>query len=197
VALLGTVSAKDTGPVVLAEALSDGWCFAAPRSGAHVSVAFYTDRPARGGRAEQAAALAAALAKSRLISRHVDLSSLCYDMAVSAVSAFAEPATGPSWLAVGDAAFAADPLSSSGLAFAAASAIEAARAAETGYHDAYEHFVAQRVAQFRIQRQIVYSTAAQRFRSPFWDAHASLATSPRARSRPTVNRTQDRSDPAV
>lgn len=197
VALLGKTIAKDAESLVLAEALSDGWCFAAPSAGAYISVAFYTDPPARGGRTEQAGVLAAALAKSRLIGRHADLSSLRYEAAAPAVSAYAEPAAGPGWLAVGGAALTADPLSSSGLAFAAASAIEAARASETGNFDAYERFVSQRVARFRIERQGVYARAARRFGTPFWAAHASLAARSRTRKGPGTDRSEDRSAPAV
>lgn len=184
IALLGSADSLSCGAAVLVEALEDGWCFAAPGRGGRASIGFYTDRVGRGGRALQVSKLTLSLRSSQHLCRHVDPTSICFSATVLASSSYVEPVVGRGWLAVGDAAFASDPLSSSGLTFAAESAVTAARFAAASNLAAYERFVAWRVARFRIERQRVYAAAAHRFHAPFWAAQAALTALPLQTGRP-------------
>lgn len=174
IALLGTAGVRSRDATVFVEAVADGWCFAAPGRGDQTSVGFYTNRVQPGGCPAQATKLTEELRQSRHIGRRIDPISVRFDATVLASSSYLEPVAGRDWLAMGDAAFASDPLSGSGLTFAADSALAAARLAVSGDRAAYEHFVARRVARFRIDRQRIYAAAASRFDSTFWRVQAAL-----------------------
>jgi flavin-dependent dehydrogenase len=101
----------------LIEAVADGWWYTAPLPGQGVVAAFLTDpdlAPAPGGRTAEAwiRRLAAAPRTAARLSGH-DLRGPLRTL--SASSARTLPVTGDGWLAVGDAAFAFDPLSGDGV----------------------------------------------------------------------------------
>ncbi|MGW0788609.1 NAD(P)/FAD-dependent oxidoreductase [Streptomyces sp. NPDC002911] len=92
---------------------------------------------------------------------------------LAAGSACADPAAGPGWAAVGDAATATDPLAARGIVtalatgLAAARAVLADRAGETGALDAYARRIAVVHAEY-LQAQAAQYRREQRWDTPFW-----------------------------
>jgi flavin-dependent dehydrogenase len=101
------------------EADDDGWWYTAPLPNGSRVVAYHTDsdRPSLRQFAGSEGFMAA-LRRTRMIAREVELdgaSMVQAPRAVPAHSSSAEPPIGDGWLAVGDAALSLDPLSSQGL----------------------------------------------------------------------------------
>ena len=92
----------------------------------------------------------------------------------AAHSGWAEAASGPGWLAVGDAALACDPLSSQGLLNAlysglmAASALRRALAGDTDALKDYQRIIAQVVDAYRAHLAAWYSLESRWPDLPFW-----------------------------
>ncbi|MFF3497953.1 NAD(P)/FAD-dependent oxidoreductase [Streptomyces sp. NPDC003247] len=92
---------------------------------------------------------------------------------LAAGSACARPAAGPGWAAVGDAATATDPLAARGIVTAlatgsaAARAILADRAGETGALDAYARRIAAVHAEY-LNARVAQYRREQRWDTPFW-----------------------------
>ena len=103
------------------EAARDGWWYASPALDGRHLIAFFTDAdiiPAR----DRVSWWREMLTATRLISRRVprfDSPPALHTFCASTAST--EPAAGGSWMAIGDAALAFDPLSSTGTTFALAS----------------------------------------------------------------------------
>ncbi|WP_437573450.1 NAD(P)/FAD-dependent oxidoreductase [Sorangium sp. So ce887] len=112
------------------EAVESGWLYSAPLAGDRLVVTLFadTDALAAGGAAALAGAL---LAQSTHTAARIAPFSPAGEWHVRpACSEASDPIAGPGWLAVGDAATARDPLSSSGIAHALEDAIDAAAAIE-------------------------------------------------------------------
>ncbi|MEV4050222.1 tryptophan 7-halogenase [Amycolatopsis sp. NPDC049688] len=147
------------------EAVPDGWWYASPLPEGRRLLARFAD-----ARFSAAAGLAtgpgwsaalSATAKTRELAVGTPIGPL---RVVSAASHSLAPASGPGWIAVGDAALAVDPLSSGGAAFALESGSRAA--AEPG--EAYRTFVRSAAAGYRAVRSEVYGWEARFAGNAFW-----------------------------
>jgi flavin-dependent dehydrogenase len=187
-------------PELLLESAEQGWWYAVPQPGGALLVALLTDAdlavPA-GPRAELPARFADALSRTVHIQALVDgTAAIAAPRLVRADSGFLLSDRGERFRAVGDAAFACDPLAGDGVARALRSGLEAARdldAALDGRADAPEAAAAAKVLRFEayLDRRASYYAAEPRFsealfwsrrRAPRW-ADAPLVLHPLQRLR--------------
>lgn len=91
-----------------------------------------------------------------------------------------EPAVGDDWIAVGDAAFAVDPLSSGGVAFALRSAEAAADVLLGGDRSAYQKLIADEASEYRRLQAEIYGWEHRFADAAFWSARRLLADQPLA-----------------
>lgn len=170
-AVFTTSGRRTPRPVTLIEAEERGWWYMSVLADASVVVNFYTDadlpgfatsdleRNARGTKAIGAF-----------------LSDYGYDLCrpgkrITTNSAWAAPAIGAGWVAIGDASAAFDPLSSHGMTTALWSAIEAADAfvaRDRARMQAYAESVAKGVQDYLTARSSVYAREARWVNQPFW-----------------------------
>jgi flavin-dependent dehydrogenase len=162
-----------------------GWWYTAPLPRGRRVVAFHTDADLP---------IAKGLVGSAAIMNHArgqpDLAAVLDDVGFrpegaggycAAHSSWIEAASGPGWLAVGDAALACDPLSSQGLFNALYSALMAARAlrrASAGDTDAltnYQRIIARVVDAYRDHLRAWYSLESRWPTLPFWARRRGLA----------------------
>lgn len=91
-------------------------------------------------------------------------------------------AGGPGWLAVGDAAFASDPLSSQGMFFALYSGLRAAeimlKHSPIDCLTAYQRCIDRVFEASQRQRQYFYKTELRFFHNPYWEAMRNIETTP-------------------
>jgi flavin-dependent dehydrogenase len=107
-------------------AAPDGWWYAAPLADGTVAAAWMTDPDLLPPRRRSGEGWVRHFASSSQLSFPVEDAQLVALQVVPARSQLLEPSAGPGWLAVGDAATALDPLSSSGIAKALDDALTAA-----------------------------------------------------------------------
>ncbi len=81
-----------------------------------------------------------------------------------------EPPVGDDWIAVGDAAFAVDPLSSGGVDFALRSAMAAADVLLGGDRAAYQRQIADEASEYRRLRAEIYGWEHRFADAAFWSA---------------------------
>jgi flavin-dependent dehydrogenase len=171
----------DVEPFMLVEATESGWWYTAPTPDNELVALLVTDasldaaESARSDRWEReivrARSTQARVGPSRSIGRpHVSL----------AAPAVTEWDTSQSWLPVGDAAVAFDPISGDGLCFALRSALEAAwvldarragsrnalAAYRNGVQDVYEHHLKRRAVLYRAEPRWPSSPFWSRWRTP-------------------------------
>lgn len=172
----------------LIEAASDGWWYASPLPDQRRIIALFTDahevvrsRLATVGgwtdalaRTEHVGDLACGLPCGKI------------RMTTSASHELAPP-VGYDWIAVGDAAFAVDPLSSGGVAFALRSAAAAADVLLGGDRSAYQKQIADEASEYRRLRAEIYDWEHRFADSAFWRARRLSAGQPFA-SRPATSR---------
>lgn len=173
----------------LVEAEAGGWWYSAPLPAGRGVVAFFTDAELAPG-ARSAAAFRRRLAKAPATSARclgaARAGRLVLEAAPRVVSANTSRLTvvaGDSWLAVGDAATAFDPLSSQGLESALSSALHAARAirrrldGDSGALHSYAAHVCQTWRRYVYERARVYEQETRWPDAPFWrrrQAHRAL-----------------------
>ncbi|MGK3962657.1 NAD(P)/FAD-dependent oxidoreductase [Sorangium sp. So ce118] len=178
------------------EAVEGGWLYSAPLAGDRLVVTLFADADAlaAGGPAALAGAL---LAQSTHTAARIAPFSPAREWHVRpACSEVSDPIAGPGWLAVGDAATARDPLSSSGIAHALEDAIDAAAAVEAhlgGDLQSFSRYAAARRRAFDdyLSMRTRYYRLERRFPgSPFWrrrwwssPEEAPVSLDPRARLR--------------
>jgi flavin-dependent dehydrogenase len=161
------------GPMI--EAVRDGWWYAARLPGGEELAVFMTD----GDLLQRAGdptdfALGCLAAAPHTRQRVQDLSMRSRATVWPAASQCLVRAAGAGWLAVGDAALARDPLSSSGIDFALASAELACAtlvAAQSGEEDALARYAAAIVRDFdayRALRAQFYALERRWHDAPFW-----------------------------
>jgi flavin-dependent dehydrogenase len=155
----------------LLEAVPDGWWYASPLPGGRRLVACFTDA-GQAARLAAAAGWAAALACTEQVREQASGRPVGPVRMVSAASQHLRPCAGPSWLAVGDAAMAVDPLSSGGVTFALRSAAEAAKALLGGSATGYVAFVDAAAEEYRELRAEIYGWEGRFMASPFWRARS-------------------------
>lgn len=159
---------------VWVEAAEDGWWYSAVLPDASLMLVWLTDADALAGRTPaqvwHAALVGAPHTQERL--RGHALPSRIHVR--SARSAHLRPASGPGWLAVGDAAASWDPLSSSGLARALAGGEHAAAIIDAharGHADAlaeHDHAVERELARYLTTRTRYYRLETRWPHAPFW-----------------------------
>jgi flavin-dependent dehydrogenase len=131
VALIGVLEpqAAPAEPVLLLEAVEEGWWYSVPQPGGALLLSLMTDAdllPAR-GRAALAQHFSAALSRTVLTSARAGGAALSAAPWIArADSGLLLPDRGPGWRAVGDAAMACDPLAGDGVVRALRAAREAA-----------------------------------------------------------------------
>jgi flavin-dependent dehydrogenase len=121
---------RELGWELLLEAVEEGYWYAAPQPDGVLVVALMTDADIAlgGGRAGLAERFTAALARTRHIAaRCAGMTPMAPPRIVRADSGFLLPGHGDGWHAVGDAAFATDPLAGNGVARALRGAAEVAK----------------------------------------------------------------------
>ena len=156
----------------LVEAAADGWWYSAPLPDASFVVAFMTDADLLPrGRAELRSAWRAALARTQHTLARLGTVPECDLRVAPARSSVLEPAGGPGWLAIGDAALAMDPLSSGGVLEALRSGLGVATVLTASASlDGAQHAAAtsQRAARYLIRRAHYYGAERRWGSSPFW-----------------------------
>ena len=160
----------------LVEAAPEGWWYASPLPGQRRVIALFTD--------------ADEVARSRLATvggwtdavartEHVgDLAcgTPCGRIRItSSASHELDPPVGDDWIAVGDAAFAAEPLSPDGVDFALRSAIAAAEVLMGGDRFAYRRRIAREAAEYRRRRTETYDWEHRFADAAFWSARRKAA----------------------
>jgi flavin-dependent dehydrogenase len=168
-------AARDrTETVSLVEATRDGWWYSSPIPGGAHLVQFFTLPEIWRSDAD----LAARLATAPVTRERVGAIAPGRPRVVGAYSAVTQPAAGPGWAAVGDAAAAHDPLASAGLIMALRSAIRAAHALAGWLHgdpEPLKTYASMQSLAFRdycLERTRFYA-AEHRWRdAPFWSESA-------------------------
>jgi hypothetical protein len=129
-ALMAVLKPETPAMTVAVEAVSDGWWYCNPSPYDGMLTGFVTDADlARTLDAANASVWLTLLFQTTFISRRVRHQQESPVVLVrSCASAFLDPSLGDQWLAVGDAAFAVDPLSSYGIIKALAAGRRAAEA---------------------------------------------------------------------
>jgi flavin-dependent dehydrogenase len=120
-------TAADEG-VTLVEAVTDGWWYSARTPDDRLLLAYMTDGDLWAGSTRRGDALAAGLERAPLTRARVRGAPDAAVRVVASASAQLRPASGPGWLAAGDAAMAVDPLSGNGVFLALRSGIRVAAA---------------------------------------------------------------------
>lgn len=172
--LVAGTSAPDPNhtDALIVEAVQDGWWYSAPLVGGRLFTGWMTDFSlVAGGRYEAAAA--ASLTGAPLHAARIGTPPLS-TMIGSATWAM-QPAAGPRWIAIGDAALARDPIGGDGLTSALRSACHGADIVERALNGdalawtaAAEHTRAV-AANYERQRLDLYRVAQSRWpASPFW-----------------------------
>jgi flavin-dependent dehydrogenase len=165
--------------ISIVEATSDGWWYTAPLANGRRVLAFHTDRdlPAARVAANGVGLCEAALRTTCHIGQTLKASGDLMPATTGFTAAngdFLERPVGDRWIAVGDAAFASDPIAGRGLLHALHTGIRAAHAVErvldgdaTGFNG-YERELADLLLQYRRLRHYAYSQEKRFAASSFW-----------------------------
>lgn len=172
VALACMVSNAPSSDTRLAvESTCEGWVYGAPLTKGRQVAVVLTDGDClpRGRRARQEFA-AAQFTKSTLLFHRLGKVSPEHCFGYAACSQITEPSAGPTWVAIGDAAMAFDPLGSAGLTKALRDAKEVSDILSQGRLADLETLVPSRVARFRAYETLLFQSycAEHRYTSSFW-----------------------------
>lgn len=159
---------------LLVEAVPDGWCYSTRLASGVAVVAFLTDASRLRTVPARRDALRSVLPRAPHIREQVG--ELFGDVFATAAypAALEVSARDEGWIAVGDAAFAQDPLSGQGVLFALCSAVAAARAVqrhlagEQNSLSTYARHISSQVDGYLAVRRAVYSTQRRWNDQPFW-----------------------------
>jgi flavin-dependent dehydrogenase len=177
-------SARGDAGTTVTIADKTGWWYTAPLPSGRRVLAFHTDADLP--IAKRMVGTAALLNHAR---EQPDLAALLADLDFrpdspggycAAHSSWIEAASGPGWLAVGDATLACDPLSSQGLfnalysALMAATALRRALAGDTDALTDYQHIIARVVDAYCDHLAAWYSLESRWPTAPFWTRRRSL-----------------------
>lgn len=192
-------SGGDRDSLTLVEAVPDGWWYAALLPGGRLSVAFLSDGDVvAGGRLHLAGrwlagALATRLLGDRLRRHGYRLAQ--GPRAVVARSSCLAAASGPGWLAAGDAAAAHDPLSAQGMTSALAAGLWTARAVGEGTEAAmrrHSAWVRDWYARYRADLAAYYGQERRWPGSPFWRRRHAWLRGPAGRAAPGTRTARSR-----
>jgi len=155
------------------EAAPNGWWYASPLPEGRRLVAFFTDAGhAASARLARGDGWGAALARTEHTRRLASGHPAGKIHVATCASHELCPAAGDSWIAVGDAALAVDPLSSGGVAFALRSAGAAARVLLGSDRSTYESLVASAAKEYREIRSQIYGWEQRFMDRDFWRMRA-------------------------
>jgi flavin-dependent dehydrogenase len=161
------------------EAAPDGWWYASPLPDQRRIIALFTDAyEVVGARLATVEGWTDALARTEHVG---DLASgvPCGEIRVTtSASHELEPPVGDDWIAVGDAAFAVDPLSSGGVDFALRSAAAAADVLLGGDRSAYRKQIADEASKYRRLRAEIYGWEHRFADAAFWSSRRLAADQP-------------------
>lgn len=161
---------SETPPWTLIEAVEAGWWYSAPLPGARTVFAYMTDSDLWNDRAWADLLKSAPLTSKRARRRDLPLPS----HTISAASVVRRPVTGLSWVAIGDAAFALDPLSGQGIFKSIDTGIRAAAAivryfeGDDGGMQEYEAWVRDEYRSYLSTRAQFYGSVSRWPDSQFW-----------------------------
>jgi flavin-dependent dehydrogenase len=182
------IGAEPPGDTLI-EAAPDGWWYASPLPDRRRIIALFTDaHEVVRARLATVDGWTDALARTEHVA---DLAggTPCGGIRVTAgASHELEPPVGRDWIAVGDAAFAVDPLSSGGVVFALRSASAAADVLLGGDQSAYQKQIADEAREYRRLRAEIYGWAHRFADAAFWRARRRSVDQPFA-SRAATSRT--------
>jgi flavin-dependent dehydrogenase len=162
-------------PLLILEAVEHGWWYSVPLPGGALLAVFVTDGESlQRARRGAAAIFDAELARTTHTAARAGRRCAAAVRVCAARSARLERAAGPSWLAVGDAATAFDPLSATGISKAlrwaqrAAAAIDASLCDRAAAIDEYAESIDREFATYLAQRTSYYRREQRWPDSPFW-----------------------------
>lgn len=176
----------DPTPATLIEAVPDGWWYATLLADHRLVLNYYCDPdglPA--GLRRDTSVWKQLIEDTHYIGRWVESAGYTLDHPpelASAGTSWLERAAGESWIAVGDASAALDPLSAHGMTTALWSGKEAALAVartvegSTGAFDDYARRVREGVDRFCRERRAIYMREKRFARAPFWQRRLSQQT---------------------
>lgn len=169
---IGSEPAGDT----YIEAAPDGWWYASPLPEQRRIIALFTDaHEVLRSRLATVDGWTGALARTEHVgdlARGVPCGTI---RVTTGTSHELDPAVGDDWIAVGDAAFAVDPLSSGGVAFALRSAEAAADVLLGGDRSAYQKLIADEASEYRRLQAEIYGWEHRFADAAFWSARRLLA----------------------
>lgn len=174
---LGSAPAGDT----FIEAAPEGWWYASLLPDQRRIIALFTD-----AHEIVQSRLATVAGWSRAMGRTEGIRDLASGMpcgrirVTTTASHELEPPLGDDWIAVGDAAFAVDPLSSDGVDFALRSAAAACDVLLGGDPSVYQRQIAGEACAYRRRRAEIYSWEHRFADAPFWRARRLAADQPLA-----------------
>jgi flavin-dependent dehydrogenase len=162
----------------IVEAMENGWWYSAFVPDGRIAVAFMTDADiVREQRLNDPERWLAALQATRYTRERTNGAALREPLHVrSAASAILDHVCGDGWLAIGDAASAWDPLSSSGIHKALGNAIDAASAIAAGSFEGYERSVRGAFDDYLATRDRYYALVRRWPESLFWKRRSAAIT---------------------
>ena len=162
------IGSEPTGDTFI-EAAPDGWWYASPLPDQRRIIALFTD-----AHEVVRARLATMDGWTEALARTEHVADLVCGMpcgkirVTTSASHELEPPVGDDWIAVGDAAFAVDPLSSGGVDFALRSATAAADVLLGGARSAYRRQIAAEAREYRRLRAEIYGWEHRFADAEFW-----------------------------
>ena len=161
------------------EAAPDGWWYAAPLPAQRRIIALFTDaREVVGSRLATVDGWTDALARTEHVGDLICGVPCGKIRMTTSASHELDPPVGHDWIAVGDAAFAVDPLSSGGIDFALRSASAAADVLLGGNRSAYQKQIADEASEYRWLRAEIYGWEHRFADAAFWSARRLSADQP-------------------
>lgn len=178
--LIGAVSFCEKSEIAqwtLIEAVENGWWYSVPLPDAGMVFAYMTDSDLWMDRKWDELLQLAPLTFARAGDRPIPLPS----QIVSAASVVRCPVAGPSWMAIGDAALAFDPLSGQGVFKSIETGVRCGSViaryfdGDSSVPAEYEAWVNETYQSYLSTRAQFYSSVARWPESPFWERRTSLA----------------------
>ena len=181
VALVAAWSRPLSDSSLVVESAPDGWWYSASFSDSHAIAVYLTDADLLGR--DRLAFFRDSLAHSAHTRERLRSLGEPHLTCIAADTSYRESCAGEGWLAVGDAAFAIDPLSGSGIRHALESGLDAGTAlsrAASGEHQALSHYEEQARLDFfrQLRWRAYYHGLESRWpSSPYWQRRSEMTPS--------------------